>query len=104
MIKKEATKADIRDFRNWLMGQHGEYNPQDSTNCLVCQYLRARGIVSFIRFLVGLKSSTTRMARMIVWGLGCPRRLLKSPTGQEMRGSNMILHMKMKTFTRSKQH
>lgn len=43
MYRKQATRADVLDFVNWLADKDGEYDPQSSGNCLVCQYLSARG-------------------------------------------------------------
>lgn len=44
MLIKKATRADIKDFSNWLASQTGEYEPGNPNNCLVCQYMRARGL------------------------------------------------------------
>lgn len=48
MIAKQATFADIVDLLNWLelklnADPDATYNPGNSRECLVCQYLRDRG-------------------------------------------------------------
>lgn len=43
LVRKEATLADLKDFRDWLKDQSGEYDPSDPSNCLVCQFMKARG-------------------------------------------------------------
>jgi hypothetical protein len=43
-VIKQASSADIQDFSNWLANKTGEYNPGDPSNCLVCQYMKARGM------------------------------------------------------------
>lgn len=43
LLRKEATRADIEDFKNWLSDKSGEYNPGDPGNCLVCRFMKDRG-------------------------------------------------------------
>lgn len=43
MIRKKATLNDLKDFRKWLEGQEGSYDPQNPKDCLVCRYMRDRG-------------------------------------------------------------
>ena len=48
-IKKIASGEDLKDFKSWLDDQIAEYggwtayDPQSPSNCLVCQYMKARG-------------------------------------------------------------
>lgn len=49
VINKKATLKDIKDFRKWLEGKTGRYDPQAPTNCLVCQYMKDRG-ATYISF------------------------------------------------------
>ncbi len=43
---KEATKADVADLVNWLATKdtNGTYDPDSSYNCMICQYLKDRGV------------------------------------------------------------
>ncbi len=42
-IKRDATLADIIDFRNWLETKTGTYDAGNPSHCAVCQYMKDRG-------------------------------------------------------------
>jgi len=53
MRAKEPSITDLKDFRDWLQQSIDEgatdYNAHSSGNCLVCQYLTARG-AAYVEF------------------------------------------------------